>query len=154
MAKSQKRTLVFRFIISALIAYIVASILHSQFILAGLVDLDIEITFADRLQMTGSDLLGLLPGYGSVVAIALLVGFLSINAVNKWLVPINHTWRYPIAGFVAMGAALMAMQPLLDVTLIASARTTFGFVCQCLAGALGGVSYAYLTNPSAEQTSF
>ncbi|AGH43378.1 hypothetical protein C427_1269 [Paraglaciecola psychrophila 170] len=40
--------------------------------------------------------------------------------------------------------ALLAMHPILEITLLAGARSTFGFICQSLAGAMGGVVFANL----------
>jgi hypothetical protein len=45
---------------------------------------------------------------------------------------------YPLAGFVAIFVMLLAMQPVLGITLIAGARSTLGIVSQCLAGLIGG----------------
>ena len=40
--------------------------------------------------------------------------------------------------------ALLAMHPILDITFLASARSTFGFISQSLAGAMGGWVFSYL----------
>ena len=133
-----------QFLIAVICSYTLASIFHSQFVLSALSDIDIHISLADRLSMTLSDLLGLAPGYGSVILISLALGFLIVNAISKWLQPIPAI-RYPIAGALAIGGALLAMQPLLNVTLIAGAREPLGFVCQCVAGLVGGWVFLKLT---------
>lgn len=131
-----------KFIVAVIVCFILASIAHSQFVLAGLTGIGVEIATSDRISMTVSDIGGLAIGYGSVVFIALGTGFLIINAVSRWVLPLPKL-RYPLAGFLAIGGALLAMQPLLNVTLIAGAREPLGFFLQCVAGLVGG--YVFMT---------
>lgn len=138
-----------KFLIAVLCSYTLASIFHSQFVLSALSDIDVQISLTDRLSMTLSDLLGLAPGYGSVILVALAVGFLIISAISKWMFPISSI-RYPIAGALAIGGALLAMQPLLNVTLIAGAREPLGFAFQCMAGLVGGWVFLKLTKESSQ----
>ena len=127
-------------LISALVCFALASIAHSQFVVAGLVGLGIEISIADRVAMTLADMRGLLLGYGSVLGIALGLGFGLVAAGSKWLRPLPE-FCYPLAGFIAVATALTAMQPLLEVTLIAGARGAPGFITQCLAGLVAGWAF-------------
>lgn len=132
--------LVSHFLIAALATFILASLAHSQFVLHELGSLGVEIDFATRLSSTIDDLTGLMPTYGIVVAISLLAGFLITTLVRKYLTK-PAFWLYPVAGFVAILTAHIAMHPILDITLIAGARSTFGLICQCLAGAFGGWAF-------------
>ena len=132
--------LVSHFLIAAMATFLLASLAHSQFVLHELGKLGVEIDFATRLSSTLDDLTGLMPTYGIVVAISLLIGFLITTLVRKYLAKPAH-WLYPVAGFVAILAAHIAMHPILDITLIAGARSTFGLICQCLAGAFGGWAF-------------
>lgn len=136
-----RRTL--RFLLSALSGFVLASIFHSQFVLAELSALGTSVPMKERLSMTLQDIAGLLPGYGSVIVVALLLGFLLMRSAQRWI-PLSDMWGYPLAGFLAMAAALTAMQPLLDVTLIAGARSAAGFLCQSLAGASAGLMFIWL----------
>jgi hypothetical protein len=44
------------------------------------------------------------------------------------------------------------MHPILEITLLAGARSTLGFICQSLAGAMGGWIFSYLrTHQSTEK---
>lgn len=129
--------LILHFLVAVLTTFIIASIAHSQFVLAALTDVGVAISWSDRLSMTLSDLIGLLPGYGAIILVALLTGFLIIEAISRWVHPLP-AFRYPIAGLLAMSCALLAMHPIFNVSLIAGARSELGFLCQILSGAIGG----------------
>jgi hypothetical protein len=133
-----------KFLFAVFSCYLLASIAHSQFVLSALIDVGAEVSFADRLSMTLSDIKGLSLGYGSVILLALGLGFLIINGVSRWVTPLPGI-RYPIAGFIAIGGALLAMHPLLNVTLIAVAREPMGFLMQCIAGLVGGLVFMQIT---------
>lgn len=132
--------LVSHFLIAAMATFILASLAHSQFVLHELSKLGVEIDFATRLSSTLDDLTGLMPTYGIVIAVSLLLGFVITRLIRKFLTK-PALWLYPIAGFVAILTAHIAMHPILDITLIAGARSAPGLICQCLAGAFGGWAY-------------
>ncbi|MBE1299945.1 MAG: hypothetical protein GJ680_08590 [Alteromonadaceae bacterium] len=129
------------FLIAVMTTFIAASVLHSQFVLAELTAIGINVSMSDRITMTLSDVSGLLVGYGAIITLSLLLGFLIMQAINKWLFSLPD-WRFAIGGFIAIATALLAMQPLFNITLIASARSELGFLSQCFAGAIGGLVYA------------
>lgn len=135
--------LTLHFIVACLATFVLASIAHSQFVLAKLISVGVEISLADRLAMTFSDLLGLLPGYGAIIALSLLLGFLIMQAVSKWLMPLPD-YRFVIGGFVAICCALLAMHPIFNVSLIAGARSEAGILAQAVAGAFGGLVFMLL----------
>lgn len=95
------------------------------------------MSFATRIEASVSDLQGLLIGYGGIIAVALLLGFVLINLFSRYLLSMGR-WRYVLAGFIAMLSAHALMFPIFNVTLIAGARSDFGMLCQALAGAFGG----------------
>lgn len=130
-------TIFLSWLISVAVCFVLASVAHSQFVLAGLVGIGIEISVTDRVAMTLADMRGLMIGYGSVLGITLALGFGLVAAWSKWLMPLPG-FCYPLAGLIAIATALTAMQPLLEVTLIAGARGASGFIAQCLAGLVAG----------------
>lgn len=129
------------FLVAAIAAFILASLFHSQFVMAELTSVGVNISFNDRLSMSLDDLIGLYPTYGVVIAISLLLGF-SVAALLLKRFTIPSTILYFTAGGCGVATALVAMHPLLDITFIAGARSTLGFVSQCFAGAMGGLFYA------------
>lgn len=125
------------FLIIVLCTFILASLAHSQFVLAELSAVGIKIDLANRLTMSVDDLLGLFPIYVSAIGLSLLVGLGTVGLIRKFR-PQSTPSLYPLAGFFAIFVMLLAMYPILGITLIAGARSTLGFVSQCLAGLIGG----------------
>jgi hypothetical protein len=131
------------FLISALFAFVLASLFHSQFVMAELTAVGVNIGLNDRLSMSLDDLIGLYPTYGVVIAMSLLIAFsFATLLVKRFTIP--SSILYFIGGGLGVATALLAMHPLLDTTLIAGARSTFGFISQSLAGAIGGWVFSHL----------
>ncbi len=131
------------FLIAVIFAFVLASLIHSQFVLAELVKVGVEISFQDRLSMSLDDFLGLYPTYGLVIALSFLIAFVVAHLINKRLANKSYL-LFALAGGAGITTALLAMQPILDITLIASTRSLLGFICQCLTGVMGGVVFVYL----------
>ncbi|MFT6991253.1 MAG: putative membrane protein YadS [Paraglaciecola sp.] len=131
------------FLIAAIFAFVLASVFHSQFVMAELTSVGVNISFNDRLSMSLDDLIGLYPTYGVVIAISLLLGFI-VAALLKKRFTTPSSILYFTAGGLSVATALLAMHPILDITFIAGARSTLGFISQCIAGALGGWFYINL----------
>lgn len=131
------------FLLSVLCAFTFASISHTQFVLNNLVAIGVDISLGTRLATTWGDLIGLAPGYGSVVLIGSLLGFTIIGLLRrffKW----SPLFAYSIGGALSFAAMQILMYPLLHITLIAGARGSLGFSFQCLAGIIGGLVFARL----------
>lgn len=131
----------FAWFAASMLTFVLASIFHSQFVLLGLTQINVDIPISQWLGMTFSDILGLSLSYGIVIAIALLICFGVSTAVAKYW-RILPTWIYPLLGALTIAIMLAAMQPILNVTLIAGARSTMGFLFQCVAGLMGGYVFA------------
>ncbi|PKQ08668.1 MAG: hypothetical protein CVT73_06250 [Alphaproteobacteria bacterium HGW-Alphaproteobacteria-12] len=133
--------IVLAFILAVIVATILGSVAHTQFILGALADLGVAIPFAERLSMTVHDIVGMGPQYGVIIAIGLLIA-LSAAALVFRIAGTGRTLIYGVAGAIALAVALMAMGMAYDITPIAGARSTAGFVAQMIAGALGGLVFA------------
>lgn len=134
-----------------LVTFAFASIFHTSSVLHNLRQLDISIPWHTWLKTMVQDFLGLLPTYGVILAVALCLGFLVtsmlIRAIHKpggTLVPIVRCSLFCVSGGMAIAVTLLAMQPILNVTLIAGARGTVGFGLQCIAGMIGGVVFVFM----------
>lgn len=139
------------FLLAVIFAFILASLFHSQFVMAELTSVGINISFNDRLSMSLDDLIGLYPTYGLVIALSLLIAFIITTLLLKFI-KLPSSSLYFIGGGVGVATALLAMHPLLDTSLIAGARSTFGFICQSLAGAMGGWTFNHLRMSAKEAT--
>jgi hypothetical protein len=133
------------FLVAVIFAFVLASLFHSQFVVAELSKVGVEILFKDRLSMSIDDLLGLYPTYGIVIAVSYFISFIVAGLLIKRF-RLSPYILYCLAGGVGVTVALLAMHPILEITLLAGARSTFGFICQSLAGAIGGVVFAHLRN--------
>jgi len=139
-------TLVGHFMAASLLTFLLASTVHSQFVLAGLSEIGVEITLSNRLWMTWQDLLGLWASLGPIISVSLLLGFVSCRLLI-WQIQalrVYRKWLLPLAGFSAVACMLLAMHPIMNITVIAGARTTLGFLSLCLCGAAGGSLFYYL----------
>ena len=134
------------FLLTWLVTFSLASLFHSQFNVNQLVDVGVKINVLDRVSLTIDDWVGLLPTYGIIIAIGLLLGFTIAGLLLKRLNGSRFT-LFLIAGATTFVVMLLAMQPIMNITLIAGAREA-GFYAQVLAGALGGALFARLTKAS------
>ena len=130
------------FIAALIVTYLLASVSHSQVVLAELAALGIDIAPIDRIRMTWGDLLGLY-NYALIIALGLALAFAMMGLLNK-LWPINAWIRFPLSGALAMLALLLLMKSLLLITPIAGARGTGGLFLQCLAGFIGGFVFVWV----------
>lgn len=129
------------FSLAVLVATALASLAHTQIVLAGLEEAGSPAPMEVRVATSLGDLAGLAPALGPVVAIAFAVGFGAAAIARRVLRPLAPV-AFPIAGAASMAMALAAMKLAYDgVTPLASARTPVGFAILCLAGAIGGLVF-------------
>ena len=134
------------FLVSWLLTFTLASLFHSQYVVNQLVNVGVVVGFNDRVNLTLEDWLGLLQTYGAIIAIALAIAFLVTWLIAK-KVKKQGAQLFVIAGIVAFATALIAIESIMNITIIAGARG-WGFYMQLLAGALGGYVFAKLSNGS------
>jgi hypothetical protein len=123
--------------LGVVVAGALGSVIQSQFNLARISGLGESIGLATRLQTTGHDLVHFAPIYLIIVALGFLIALVVAGALVRRL-PGHGGWLFPLAGFLAVAAALGLMNAMLPVTVIGAARSVAGFIALCLAGALGG----------------
>ncbi len=140
-----------RFLLTLIPAFVVtygfASIFHTQSVLARLSELDVVIPLAKRLATIAYDLAGLLPAYGSAIFAMLFVAMGIASLIGRFLTHRGALFALicAFAGATGMLTMLLAMHPIMDVTLIAGARDTGGKLLQCSAGFLGGLTFAVVS---------
>ena len=131
------------FVVAVVAALAVASIISTQFVIAGLQGVGVEIPFVTRLSMTVTDL-ALLRFYALSGGTAMLVAFLVAGACARWLPGSRQVW-FTVAGFAALICVLMILELIIGAMFIAGARSLPGHVLQGAAGAFGGWVFAGLT---------
>lgn len=131
-----------------LVTFAFASLFHTICVLVNLSALDVFIPWYTWLTTIGRDFVGLLPTYGVIIAVALLIAFATTIVIIEWyqqslrlLSPLSILLLFSLSGSAAIAATLLAMQPILDITLIAGSRGVLGFILQCGAGLLGGALF-------------
>lgn len=132
------------FFISWLFAFTLASLWHSQYVVNQLVEVGVVVAFSDRLSMTIDDWIGLLPTYGSIIAISFVLAFLVAGWISKKAVQ-QRTALFAIAGVVAFFTVLTAIESLMNIHVIAGARG-WGLYAQLVSGGIGGLLFARLSN--------
>jgi hypothetical protein len=145
-------------LMTTLVTFSIASALHTQSVLSGLISVGAEIPLGLRIETVFIDFVGLLPTYGSIVFVGMLIAMAVATLIAKKIqaTPREHTtkmpqkipksalWVYTLAGAVAMFTLLAAMHPILNVSIIAGARGFSGLLTQSIAGAIGGAVFGLI----------
>jgi len=131
------------FVAAVLASSLLSSVFSTQFVIAGLESINVEIPLGTRVTMTLEDL-AIVKALSAVIAASFLVGFLVAAACNRWAGG-NRTAWYGFAGASALVTTLVLMSWQMQLVPIAGARTIFGLITQSLAGATGGVLFSRLT---------
>lgn len=127
-----------------LTAAVSGTIVQSQINLAAISALGQPIGLAERWSMSMFDLRSFAPMWSLVLAFAFLLAW----PVAGWLArrwPSARGLLFPLAGLCAVVCALLAMDALLPVTVVAAARSLAGMLLLGLCGALGGWVYVRAT---------
>lgn len=133
--------IVLAFILAVVAVTVLGAVAHTQFVLAGLTDLDIAIPLSERVSMTLHDIGGMGPLYGMIIGLGFLVAMPAAALVFR-LAGTQRMLVYAVAGAAAVAVALTVMGMVYDITPIAGARSIAGFVVQMIAGGLGGLIFA------------
>lgn len=124
-------------LLAALLAFAIGSIAATQFVLARLPAMGVEVTLSQRLAATGHDLLGMTTSYLPLVLVALLIAFVVAALLARWL-PQARNWLFVLAGAAGIVGIHFGLRLAFDITPVAAARTLTGLAVQGLAGASGG----------------
>lgn len=130
-------------LLAVLIATLLGSIAQTQFNLAALAGLGVDIDASTRLRVTGQDLAGFTPLYGAVVAAAYLIA-LPLAALLTRGRPRLRPWLYAMAGGLGIIAALLLMTAVMQIAPVAAARTGSGLLTLAACGAIAGWAFATL----------
>lgn len=139
------------YLLAVLVATILGCLVQTQINLAALQQLDVPISWSDRLTSSWQDLLNFTRIFGIMVAAALLPA-LPVAAV---LSRIFRPWRwllFALAGALGIWAAFIAANLYLPMpTFIAATRETYGLLAMMAAVAVGSWLFGYLTRPKSKR---
>ncbi len=138
------------FVISVFVTTLLVTIASSQIILAEMAGFGLEVSFAQRLDVTLKDI----PGLGPALIMLVIPGFLITFAIARYcqrFIGGNRNIWFSIAGFISLPGALYLMQYFMGATILASARTNTGMLVIACCCALGGLLYAILSSSSSSK---
>lgn len=128
---------------AVLVTTVMASIIQSWQVQSGLIDLGVVIPPGLAMETALRDFTGLAVPVLTVFGIALALAFL----LTTWLkpkLPMVAPIAWPLAGAAAVGTTLGFMHAQFQTTPLAGARGPDGFILFCMAGAIGGLVFAWL----------
>ena len=145
---------VIAFIAAAAVMIVLGSLSHSlmvqrawsEAVLAG-EGVSATLSMGDRVAWILHDLVGMLPLFGSLVSVALLIAFLAGSLVARF------TGLRPIVFAVAGAVAIFTLFTLLKMQLgtvgVFGARGNMGLGLQVVSGMIAGLVFAFLSRPRA-----
>ena len=136
------------FLPAVVVAYLLASILFTQTILATVQSFGLEVSFVQRLAATWHDIVGMASSYLLLLLVTFLIA-LPVAAGLTRILPSRRALLFTLAGFIAVVALHVIMKAVLGISGIAVTRTLAGLIGQGLAGALGGYVYQRLSSKPA-----
>ncbi|MDX1569193.1 MAG: hypothetical protein R3200_01820 [Xanthomonadales bacterium] len=132
------------YLLSVLATSALAAGASTQFVLAELGALGVDVPLVDRVAATVHDMIGMFPTYAPIIAVGFLIAlWVAALLGRRW--PGVRGALFTLAGASAVLAALGAMEWSFGIMPVAGARTAGGLLAQALAGAVGGWLYARLS---------
>jgi hypothetical protein len=141
------------FLPATIIAFLLASVLSTQVILARVQAMGLDVPVNVRIMTTLQDIVGMASSYLLLITLAFALA-LPVAARLARVISDRSVVLFILAGFVAIAVLHIALQFALGIHPIPATRTLPGFLGQCLAGAAGGWCYYRLrqANRSPEHT--
>jgi hypothetical protein len=125
---------------AVLVAYFLAVIFATQFVAASLIGMGIEVSLAQRLEMSFKDVIGMTGMFLPLVAVGFLIALGAAGILSRRN-PLKRTFLFTLAGALAMIAIHLGLKFAFDINLVAVARTLIGLFTQAIAGAVGGYCF-------------
>lgn len=119
--------------------------MQTQFNIAALTRIQVEINLQQRLAMTAGDLLHFAPVFSVLLVLAFLPAFLVTGMLIRRLSS-RPSWLYALAGGIAVLTAFLLMNALLPMTPVQMTTQVSGLVALTFTGILGGWVFALTGN--------
>jgi len=133
--------------IAVVVTVLIGSVVQTQFNLAAISGLGVEIGPGERISTTWHDLLSFTPLYTVLVALAFAVAWPVAGWLKRWL-PGHRTLLFTLAGFSAVWVTIALMNRALPITAIGATRDLSGTLALAAAGALAGWLYSRMIEAS------
>ena len=138
-----RRQTVLAFIVGWVMLIFLFIFTATQFNLAEITALGLNVPFADRLATTAHDLVGGLPLIATIFGFGFIIAMPITGIIARWVKILPHV-AHALGGFAGVGVTLFALKALLAITPIGAARDIDGFIALCLSGAVAGYVYSAL----------
>ena len=138
-----RRQTMFSFILGWAMLIFLFILTATQFNLAEITALGLNVPFADRLATTAQDLVGGLPLIATIFGFGFLIAMPVTGVIARWVKILPHV-AHALGGFVGVGVTLFALKALFAITPIGAARDIDGFIVLCLSGAVAGYVFSAL----------
>ena len=115
-----RRQTVFSFIVGWIMLIFLFILTATQFNLAEIAALGLNVPFADRLATTAQDLVGGLPLIATIFGFGFLIAMPVTGIIARWVK--STACRTCIGGFVGVSVTLFALKALFAITPIGAAR--------------------------------
>ena len=138
-----RRQTVLAFIVGWVMLIFLFIFTATQFNLAEIAALGLNVPFADRLATTAHDLVGGLPLIATIFGFGFIIAMPITGIIARWVKILPHV-AHALGGFAGVGVTLFALKALFAITPIGAARDIDGFIALCLSGAVAGYVYSAL----------
>ena len=138
-----RRQTVLAFIVGWVMLIFLFIFTATQFNLAEIAALGLNVPFADRLATTAHDLVGGLPLIATIFGFGFIIAMPITGVIARWVKILPHL-AHALGGFAGVGVTLLALKALFAITPIGAARDIDGFIALCLSGAVAGYVYSAL----------
>ena len=138
-----RRRTVLAFIVGWVMLIFLFILTATQFNLAEIATLGLNVPFADRLATTAHDLVSGLPLIATIFGFGFIIAMPITGVIARWVKILPHV-AHALGGFAGVGVTLFALKALFAITPIGAARDIDGFIALCLSGAVGGYIYSAL----------
>lgn len=126
---------------------VVGSLVQTQFNIAALSQLQVDVDLQRRLIMTAGDLLHFAPVFALLLVLAFLPAFVIAGLIGRRRAqPARPAWLYALAGAAAVLVAFLAMNALLPMTAVQMTSGTSGLLALAAGGLPGGWVFALTLN--------
>ena len=125
-------------------AYLLASILATQTILARIESMGVPVTLRDRLQASFHDIYGLAASYLPLMLVAYVLALPVAAGIAKYL-PRLRVVLYGVAGASALISMHLLIKAILGLNGLAAVRDLNGLLLQGVAGWFGGYLFFVFT---------
>ncbi len=138
-----RRQTVLAFIVGWVMLIFLFIFTATQFNLAEIATLGLNVPFADRLATTAHDLVSGLPLIATIFGFGFIIAMPITGVIARWVKILPHV-AHALGGFAGVGVTLFALKALFAITPIGAARDIDGFIALCLSGAVAGYVYSAL----------